>query len=81
VLRRSSKLSVDWRFSVLNDTYLANDNEMCIYGPQCWAKALGGINGHQVAAGKRLESLDEQLMLIIPVNGCYNASSVVTVGA
>ncbi|PNX71310.1 hypothetical protein L195_g027185 [Trifolium pratense] len=33
-----------------------------------------------MAAGKWLESLDEQLMLIIPVNGRYNASSVVTVG-
>ncbi|PNX76337.1 hypothetical protein L195_g032283 [Trifolium pratense] len=54
---------------------------MRIYGPQRWAKALDDINGHQVAAGKRLESLDEQLMLIIPVNGCCNASSVVTVGA
>ncbi|PNX62227.1 hypothetical protein L195_g061050, partial [Trifolium pratense] len=32
-----------------------------------WAKALDGINDHQVAAGKRLENLDEKLMLIIPV--------------
>ncbi|MCI97908.1 hypothetical protein A2U01_0119209, partial [Trifolium medium] len=30
---------------------------------QRWAKALDGVNGHQVAAGKRLKSLDEQLML------------------
>ncbi|MCI90902.1 hypothetical protein A2U01_0112196, partial [Trifolium medium] len=31
-----------------------------------------GINGHQVAAGKRLKSFDEQLMLIIPVVGRYS---------
>jgi hypothetical protein len=30
------------------------------------------LNVHQVAAGKRLESHDEQLMLIIPVVGRYN---------
>ncbi|MCI97048.1 hypothetical protein A2U01_0118348, partial [Trifolium medium] len=36
------------------------------------AKALDGINGHQVAAGKRLKSHDEQLMLIIPVVGLYS---------
>ncbi|MCI63866.1 hypothetical protein A2U01_0085123, partial [Trifolium medium] len=34
--------------------------------------ALDGINGHQVAAGKRLRSHDEQLMLIIPMVGRYN---------
>ncbi|PNX68393.1 hypothetical protein L195_g063957, partial [Trifolium pratense] len=39
-----------------------------IYSPQRRAKALDDIYGHQVAAGKRLESLDEQLMLIIPVD-------------
>ncbi|PNX79605.1 hypothetical protein L195_g035591 [Trifolium pratense] len=49
--------------------------------PQRWAKTLDGIYGHQVAAGKQLESHDEQLMLIIPVNGRYNASSVVTIDA
>ncbi|PNX67317.1 hypothetical protein L195_g063460, partial [Trifolium pratense] len=37
--------------------------------PQRWAKTLDDINGHQVAAGKRLGSHDEQLMLIIPVIG------------
>ncbi|MCI56334.1 hypothetical protein A2U01_0077585, partial [Trifolium medium] len=37
-----------------------------------WAKTLDGINGHQVAAGKRLRSHDEHLMLIIPVVGRYN---------
>ncbi|MCI50942.1 hypothetical protein A2U01_0072186, partial [Trifolium medium] len=37
-----------------------------------WAKALDGINGHQVAAGKRLKSYDEQLMLIISVVGRYS---------
>ncbi|PNX68964.1 hypothetical protein L195_g056453, partial [Trifolium pratense] len=31
------------------------------------AKALDGINDHQVADGKRLRSLDEQLMFITPV--------------
>ncbi|PNX66865.1 hypothetical protein L195_g063252, partial [Trifolium pratense] len=36
--------------------------------PQRRAKALDDINGHQVAAGKRLVSLDEQLLLIIPVS-------------
>ncbi|MCI58837.1 hypothetical protein A2U01_0080092, partial [Trifolium medium] len=36
-----------------------------------WAKALDGINGHQVAAGKRLKRHDKQLMLIIPVVGRY----------
>ncbi|PNY17854.1 hypothetical protein L195_g014607 [Trifolium pratense] len=35
--------------------------------PTLKAKILDGINDHQVAAEKRLESLDEQLMLIIPV--------------
>jgi hypothetical protein len=30
------------------------------------------INAHQVTAGKRLESHDEQLMLIIPVVGRYD---------
>jgi hypothetical protein len=30
------------------------------------------INAHQVAAGKRLKSHDEPLMLIIPVVGRYN---------
>jgi hypothetical protein len=30
------------------------------------------INAHQVTAEKRLESHDEQLMLIIPVVGRYN---------
>ncbi|PNX82099.1 hypothetical protein L195_g038126 [Trifolium pratense] len=49
--------------------------------PQCWAKAFDDINGHQVAAGKRLENHDEQLMLIIPVNDIYNASDIETVGA
>ncbi|MCI75203.1 hypothetical protein A2U01_0096471, partial [Trifolium medium] len=39
---------------------------------QRWAKALDGINGHQVAAGKLLKSHDEQLMLINPVVGRYN---------
>ncbi|CAJ2641454.1 unnamed protein product [Trifolium pratense] len=33
---------------------------MHIYSPQRWAKALDGINGHQVAAGKRLGGLDVQ---------------------
>ncbi|PNX81960.1 hypothetical protein L195_g037985 [Trifolium pratense] len=36
--------------------------------PTLKAKTLDDIYGHQVAAGKRLVSLDEQLMLIIPVN-------------
>ncbi|MCI64912.1 hypothetical protein A2U01_0086170, partial [Trifolium medium] len=36
-----------------------------------WAKALDGIDGHQVAAGKRLKSYDEQLMLIILVVDHY----------
>ncbi|MCI26551.1 hypothetical protein A2U01_0047747, partial [Trifolium medium] len=39
---------------------------------QGWAKTLDGINGHKVAAGKRLKSHDEWLMLIIPVVGRYN---------
>jgi hypothetical protein len=30
------------------------------------------INAHQVTAEKWLESHDEQLILIIPVVGCYN---------
>ncbi|MCI58800.1 hypothetical protein A2U01_0080055, partial [Trifolium medium] len=46
--------------------------EWSIYSPQCWAKTLDGINGHQVAAGKRLKCHDEQLMFIIPVVGRYN---------
>ncbi|MCH91234.1 hypothetical protein A2U01_0012160, partial [Trifolium medium] len=29
------------------------------------AKALDGINGHQVAAGKRMKSHDEQLMYLV----------------
>ncbi|MCI10463.1 hypothetical protein A2U01_0031556 [Trifolium medium] len=40
--------------------------------PERWAKALDGINGHQVAAEKRLKSHDEQLMLIIPVVERYS---------
>ncbi|PNX87503.1 hypothetical protein L195_g043592, partial [Trifolium pratense] len=55
---------VKQRFSMLNDTYLRNGNWFRIYSPQRWAKALDGINSHQVAVGKRLESHDEQLMLI-----------------
>ncbi|PNX65123.1 hypothetical protein L195_g054379, partial [Trifolium pratense] len=45
-----------------------------------WAKALDGINGHQVAAGKRLESHDEQLMLIIPVKAVTIRVGIVVVG-
>jgi hypothetical protein len=30
------------------------------------------LNDHQVVAGKRLESHDEQLMFIIPLIGRYN---------
>ncbi|MCI37234.1 hypothetical protein A2U01_0058458, partial [Trifolium medium] len=41
-------------------------------GRQRWAKTLDGINGHQVADGKRLKSHDEQLMLIILVVGRYS---------
>ncbi|PNY01471.1 hypothetical protein L195_g024768 [Trifolium pratense] len=47
--------------------------------PQRWAKTFDDINDHQVAARKRLESHDEQLMFIIPVIGRYNASSIETV--
>ncbi|PNY15093.1 rhamnogalacturonate lyase B-like protein [Trifolium pratense] len=50
-----------------------------IYSPQREVKVLDDINGHQVAAGKRLESYDEQLMFIIPVNDCYNVLSIKTV--
>ncbi|PNX82934.1 hypothetical protein L195_g038971 [Trifolium pratense] len=50
------------------------------FNPQRWAKALDDINGHQVAAGKRLESLDEQLMLIIPVTAVTIRVGIVTVG-
>ncbi|MCI66130.1 hypothetical protein A2U01_0087388, partial [Trifolium medium] len=39
-----------------------------LYSPQRWAKALDGNNDHQVVAGKRLESHDEQLMFIIPMS-------------
>ncbi|PNX86518.1 hypothetical protein L195_g042596, partial [Trifolium pratense] len=59
---------VKQRFFVLMNTYLVNRVRSRIYSPQRRAKALDGIYGHQVAAGKRLVSLDEQLMLIIPVN-------------
>jgi hypothetical protein len=52
--------------------YLTPCNEEHIYSPQRWANALDGINGHQMAAGKRLKNHDEQLMLIIPVVGRYN---------
>ncbi|PNX62687.1 hypothetical protein L195_g053112, partial [Trifolium pratense] len=47
--------------------------------PQRWAKALDGINGHQVAARKRLKSHDEQLMPIILVVDRYNTSNIETV--
>ncbi|PNX95518.1 xylem cysteine proteinase 1-like protein, partial [Trifolium pratense] len=53
-------LSVEFRFSDANNTYLENEVEVCIYSPQRWAKVLDGINGHQVAAGMWLMSLDEQ---------------------
>ncbi|PNX72206.1 hypothetical protein L195_g028096, partial [Trifolium pratense] len=56
-------------------------SKLGIYSLQRWAKTLDDINGRQVAAGKRLESNDEQLMLIIPVNGRYNMSGIETVGA
>ncbi|PNX88884.1 hypothetical protein L195_g044998, partial [Trifolium pratense] len=39
---------------------------LSIYGPQRRVKPLMAFNGHQVTAGKWLESHDEQLMLIIP---------------
>ncbi|PNX92343.1 hypothetical protein L195_g015478 [Trifolium pratense] len=48
--------------------------------PQRWAKALDDINGHQVAAGKRLESHDEQLMLIISVTVVTIRVGIVIVG-
>ncbi|MCI55399.1 hypothetical protein A2U01_0076649, partial [Trifolium medium] len=53
-------------------TYLTPLQEWSIYSLQCWAKALDGINGHQLAAEKRLKSHDEQLMLIISVVGRYS---------
>ncbi|PNY16238.1 hypothetical protein L195_g012953 [Trifolium pratense] len=68
---------VEYRFSLRMNTYLVNAWEGCIYSFR--ANALDGINGHQVAVEKRRKSHDEQLMLIIPVNGCYNASSIETV--
>ncbi|MCI37910.1 hypothetical protein A2U01_0059137, partial [Trifolium medium] len=40
--------------------------------PSAGPRPLMAINGHQVAAGKRLGSHGEQLMLIIPVVGRYN---------
>jgi hypothetical protein len=47
-------------------------------------RSLMIINAHQVIAGKRLKSHDEQLMLIIPVVGRYNMLTIcldiVTVG-
>ncbi|MCI29405.1 hypothetical protein A2U01_0050614, partial [Trifolium medium] len=39
--------------------------------PSAGPRPLDGINGHQVAVGKRLRNHDEQLMLIIPVVGRY----------
>ncbi|PNX74683.1 hypothetical protein L195_g030609 [Trifolium pratense] len=53
---------------MLDSTYLVNRMGSRIYSPQRCAKTLDVINGHQVTAEKRLESLDEQLkLLIIPV--------------
>ncbi|PNX55054.1 hypothetical protein L195_g048679 [Trifolium pratense] len=48
---------VEYRFSLSNDTYLVDGSESHIYIVlQRWAKALDGVNGHHVAAEKRLES-------------------------
>ncbi|PNX83571.1 hypothetical protein L195_g039615, partial [Trifolium pratense] len=43
-------------------------------------RPLVAFNGHQVAAGKRLESHDKQLMLIIPVTAVTIRVGIVTVG-
>jgi hypothetical protein len=40
--------------------------------PNAGPISLMAINAHQVTAEKRLESHDEQLILIILVVGCYN---------
>ena len=58
-LRRSSQY-VCKVFLAIKNAYLANEVESHIYSPQRWAKTLDGINGHQVAAGKRLGGLDVQ---------------------
>jgi hypothetical protein len=48
-------------------------NDMSVYiAPSAEPRSLMAINDHQVTAGKRLKSHDEQLMFIIPVVGRYN---------
>ncbi|PNY11533.1 hypothetical protein L195_g008141, partial [Trifolium pratense] len=48
--------------------------------PSAGPRPLMAFNGHQVAAGKQLESYNEQLMLIIPVTTVTIRVGIVTVG-
>jgi hypothetical protein len=65
-------IEVEWRFSERKILYL-NSNDMSVYiAHSAGPRSLMTINVHQVTAGKRLRSHNEQLMLIIPVVGLYN---------
>jgi hypothetical protein len=63
---------VKWRFSERRILYLTLVMRSLYTVPSAKLRLLMALNVHQVTAGKRLKSHNEQLMFIIPVIGRYN---------